>query len=119
MCDLVDICSESLTTFLSLHRNTNIMKFSAAAYLLIQLVPCPQFRQGYRINRVLCSPQKDLNMSPESRKILHQVYTALLNHLKAAKTYVDVSTHSTAKLTAYFSILNYCTISRVEKLLVS
>lgn len=92
--------------------------FSAAAYLLIQLVPCPQFRQNYRINRVLCSPQKDLTMSAESTKILHQVYRALLNHLKAAKTYVDVPTHGTGKLTAYFSILNYCTISNTEKLLV-
>ncbi len=82
-------------------------------------MPCPQFRQGYRINRVLCSPHKDLSMTPESRKILHQVYTALLNHLKAAKTYVDVPTHGTTKLTAYFSILNYCTISKTEKLLVS
>ncbi|XP_065207082.1 ubiquitin carboxyl-terminal hydrolase puf isoform X2 [Planococcus citri] len=104
-----------LERFLMAHNNQRVR--SAAAYLLIQLVPCPQFRQGYRINRVLCSPQKDLNMTPESRKVLHQVYTALLNHLKAAKTYVDVSTHSTAKLTAYFSILNYCTISRTEKLL--
>lgn len=58
-------------------------------------------------------------MSPESKKVLHQVYHALLNHLKVAKTYVDIPTHGTTKLTAYFSILNYCTISKTEKFLVS
>lgn len=57
-------------------------------------------------------------MPNDSKKVLHQVYHALLDHLKVAKNYVDVPTHGTSKLTCYFSILNYCTISRTEKLMV-
>ncbi|CAG4931724.1 unnamed protein product [Parnassius apollo] len=48
---------------------------------------------------------------------LHQVYTMLLGKLKAAKKYTDIAVHGTMKLTAYFGVMSYCVVSRVEKLM--
>lgn len=48
-----------------------------------------------------------------------QVYTMLLGKLKAARKYTDIAVHGTMKLTAYFGVMSYCVVSRVEKLMVS
>jgi ubiquitin carboxyl-terminal hydrolase 34 len=95
------------------------MSFSAAAYLLVSLIPSPHFRQGYRSARTLASPHKEMLMASEAQLVLHQVYTVLLRLLKPARHYTDIQTHGTMKLTAYFALLTYCVISRTEKLMVS
>lgn len=43
----------------------------------------------------------------------------LLGKLKAARKYTDIAVHGTMKLTAYFGVMSYCVVSRVEKLMVS
>lgn len=93
--------------------------FSAAAFLLVSLVPNTHFRQGYRTTRNLGSPHKELLMSSEAQLILQQVYSVLLRLLKPAKHYTDIQAHGAMKLTAYFVLLTYCCISRAEKLMVS
>lgn len=95
------------------------MYFSAAAYLLVSLIPSPHFRQGYRSARTLASPHKEMLIASEAQLVLHQVYTILLRLLKPARHYTDIQTHGTMKLTAYFALLTYCVISRTEKLMVS
>ncbi|XP_068081544.1 ubiquitin carboxyl-terminal hydrolase puf [Anabrus simplex] len=90
---------------------------SAAAYLLVSLVPSPHFRQGYRATRHLASPHKELLVGSEAQLVLHQVYTFLLHLLKPARHYTDIQTHGTMKLTAYFALLTYCVVSRTEKLM--
>lgn len=42
----------------------------------------------------------------------------LLGKLKAARKYTDIAVHGTMKLTAYFGVMSYCVVSRVEKLMV-
>nr|CAD7454071.1 unnamed protein product [Timema tahoe] len=101
--------------FLLGHNNQRVR--SAAAYLLVSLIPSPHFRQGYRSARNLISPHKELLVPSEAQLILHQVYTLLLHLLKPAKHYTDIQTHGTMKLTAYFALLMYCVISRTEKLM--
>lgn len=86
----------------------------AAAYLLVSLVPSPQFRQCYRAAR----PHKEVLLAPEAQLVLHQIYTTLLRLLKPARHYTDITTHGASKLTAYFTLLNYFAISRTEKLMV-
>lgn len=92
---------------------------SAAAYLLVSLIPSPHFRQGYRSARTLASPHKEMLITSEAQLVLHQVYTILLRLLKPARHYTDIQTHGTMKLTAYFALLTYCVISRAEKLMVN
>ncbi|KAI8425240.1 hypothetical protein MSG28_007040 [Choristoneura fumiferana] len=41
----------------------------------------------------------------------------LLGKLKAARKYTDIAVHGTMKLTAYFGVMSYCVVSRVEKLM--
>lgn len=43
----------------------------------------------------------------------------LLGKLKAARKYTDIAVHGTMKLSAYFGVMSYCVVSRVEKLMVS
>lgn len=43
----------------------------------------------------------------------------LLGKLKAARKYTDIAVHGTMKLTAYFGVMSYCVVSRVERLMVS
>jgi hypothetical protein len=96
-----------------------LVPFSAAAFLLVSLIPSPHFRQGYRTARTLASPHKEMLIASEAQLVLHQVYTVLLHLLKPARHYTDIQTHGTMKLTAYFALLTYCVISRTEKLMVS
>lgn len=102
--------------YLIAHGNQRVR--STATQLLVSLVPSPQFRNGYRNTRSLTSPQKEMAPGSEAQHMLHQILGILLRLLKAARHYTDIQTHGTSKLTAYFALLTYCTISRSEKLMV-
>lgn len=108
-----------LQHFLLEHSNQRVR--SAAAFLLVSLVPSTHFRQGYRSAHRLglgCNTSRELQLSPEATLILHQIYTALLRLLQPARHYIDLQTHGTMKLTAYFALLTYCVVSKTEKLMV-
>ncbi|XP_014601370.1 PREDICTED: ubiquitin carboxyl-terminal hydrolase 34 isoform X2 [Polistes canadensis] len=107
-----------LQHFLLEHSNQRVR--SAAAFLLVSLVPSTHFRQGYRSAHRLglgCNTSRELQLSPEATLILHQIYTALLRLLQPARHYIDLQTHGTMKLTAYFALLTYCVVSKTEKLM--
>ncbi|KAK2584981.1 hypothetical protein KPH14_008512 [Odynerus spinipes] len=107
-----------LQHFLLEHSNQRVR--SAAAFLLVSLVPSTHFRQGYRSAHRLglgCNTSRELQLSPEATLILHQIYTALLRLLQPARHYIDTQTHGTMKLTAYFALLTYCVVSKTEKLM--
>lgn len=91
------------------------MCFTAAGYLLVSLVPSPQFRQGFRATHRM---HREAQLSPEALSVLHQIYNSLLRLLTAAKHYTDIQQHGTMKLTTYFALLMYSCISRTEKLMV-
>ncbi|XP_047537193.1 ubiquitin carboxyl-terminal hydrolase puf isoform X2 [Vanessa atalanta] len=91
---------------------------AAAALLLVALVPSQHFRAGYARARPLPAPALHLAKLPDTaHHTLHQVYTMLLGKLKAARKYTDIAVHGTMKLTAYFGVMSYCVVSRVEKLM--
>ncbi|XP_018562913.1 ubiquitin carboxyl-terminal hydrolase 34 [Anoplophora glabripennis] len=101
-----------LEHFLISHSNQRVR--NTAGYLLVSLVPSSPFRQGFRAtHRMNREPQ----LSVEAQAVLHQIYTALLRLLPAAKHYTDMQQHGTMKLTTYFALLMYCCISRTEKLM--
>ncbi|KAK1132977.1 hypothetical protein K0M31_014343 [Melipona bicolor] len=107
-----------LQHFLLEHSNQRVR--SAAAFLLVSLVPSTHFRQGYRSAHRLglgCNTSRELQLSPEATLVLHKIYTALLRLLQPARHYIDIQTHGTMKLTAYFALLTYCVISKTEKLM--
>ncbi|KAK4884213.1 hypothetical protein RN001_000484 [Aquatica leii] len=106
-------CMDSwLEHFLMAHANQRVR--NAAAYLLVSLVPSTQFRQGFRASHRF---HREPHLNTEAQAILHQIYTALLRLLTAAKHYTDIQQHGTVKLTTYFALLMYCCISRTEKLM--
>ncbi|XP_046627893.1 ubiquitin carboxyl-terminal hydrolase 34 [Neodiprion virginianus] len=107
-----------LQHFLLEHSNQRVR--SAAAFLLVSLVPSTHFRQGYRTAHRLglgCNSARELQLSSEATLVLHQIYTALLRLLQPARHYIDIQTHGTMKLTAYFALLTYCVVSKTEKLM--
>ncbi|KAJ8674345.1 hypothetical protein QAD02_005607 [Eretmocerus hayati] len=107
-----------LQHFLIEHSNQRVR--SAAAFLLISLVPSVHFRQGYRSAHRLglnCVTPRELQLSSEATLVLHQIYTALLRLLPSARHYTDINTHGTMKLTAYFALMSYCVVSNTEKLM--
>ncbi|XP_037301555.1 ubiquitin carboxyl-terminal hydrolase 34-like [Manduca sexta] len=91
---------------------------AAAALLLVALVPSQHFRAGYaRARPHPASPHHLAKLPDTAHHTLHQVYTMLLGKLKAARKYTDIAVHGTMKLTAYFGVMSYCVVSRVEKLM--
>ncbi|XP_075983253.1 ubiquitinyl hydrolase 1 puf [Anticarsia gemmatalis] len=107
---------------------------AAAALLLVALVPSQHFRAGYARARPLPAPHPHAHaphaplapavahapsakLPDTAHHTLHQVYTMLLGKLKAARKYTDIAVHGTMKLTAYFGVMSYCVVSRVEKLM--
>ncbi|XP_050671951.1 ubiquitin carboxyl-terminal hydrolase puf [Leptidea sinapis] len=88
---------------------------AAAALLLVALVPSQHFRAGY--GRARAHPPAHAKLPDTAHHSLHQVYTMLLGKLKAARKYTDIAVHGTMKLTAYFGVMSYCVVSRVEKLM--
>jgi len=51
--------------------------------------------------------------------VLHKVFEHLLSLLPRCRLYVDPQTHGTTKLICYFSVMQYCLVSKTEKLMVS
>nr|XP_049704813.1 ubiquitin carboxyl-terminal hydrolase puf isoform X8 [Helicoverpa armigera] len=102
---------------------------AAAALLLVALVPSQHFRAGYARARPAAPAPPHHPHAPHAahanhaklpdtaHHTLHQVYTMLLGKLKAARKYTDIAVHGTMKLTAYFGVMSYCVVSRVEKLM--
>ncbi|KAJ0173738.1 hypothetical protein K1T71_010887 [Dendrolimus kikuchii] len=91
---------------------------AAAALLLVALVPSQHFRAGYARARPQPTVPHHLAKLPDTaHHTLHQVYTMLLGKLKVARNYTDIAVHGTMKLTAYFGVMSYCVVSRVEKLM--
>ncbi|XP_061722090.1 ubiquitin carboxyl-terminal hydrolase puf [Cydia pomonella] len=90
---------------------------AAAALLLVALVPSQHFRQGYARARPPPAAPHQAKLPDTAHHTLHQVYTMLLGKLKAARKYTDIAVHGTMKLTAYFGVMSYCVVSRVEKLM--
>ncbi|CAK1552279.1 unnamed protein product [Leptosia nina] len=88
---------------------------AAAALLLVALVPSQHFRAGYSRSRP--HPHHPAKLPDTAHHTLHQVYTMLLSKLKAARKYTDIAVHGAVKLTAYFGVMSYCVVSRVEKLM--
>ncbi|KAL0270091.1 UNVERIFIED_CONTAM: hypothetical protein PYX00_007611 [Menopon gallinae] len=99
-----------------LMQNCNQRVRTAAAYLLVSLVPNAHFKQHYRSARGLMHP-RDLLMNQEAQSVLHEIYMLLLRKLKVAKKYSDVQEHGPNKLTAYFTLLLYCCPTKTEKLM--
>ncbi|RVE55279.1 hypothetical protein evm_000177 [Chilo suppressalis] len=90
---------------------------AAAALLLVALVPSQHFRAGYTRARPPPASPHPAKLPDTAHHTLHQVYTMLLGKLKAARKYTDIAVHGTMKLTAYFGVMSYCVVSRVEKLM--
>ncbi|XP_049877741.1 ubiquitin carboxyl-terminal hydrolase puf [Pectinophora gossypiella] len=90
---------------------------AAAALLLVALVPSQHFRAGYARARPQPQPHHLAKLPDTAHHTLHQVYTMLLGKLKVARKYTDIAVHGTMKLTAYFGVMSYCVVSRVEKLM--
>lgn len=110
-----------LQHFLLEHTNHRVR--SAAAFLLVSLVPSAHFRQGYRSAHRLglgcqAATARELQLSPDATLVLHQIYTALLRLLQSARHYTEINTHGTMSLTAYFALMTYCIVSKTEKLMV-
>ncbi|XP_028171395.1 ubiquitin carboxyl-terminal hydrolase puf [Ostrinia furnacalis] len=89
---------------------------AGAALLLVALVPSQHFRAGYT-RRPPPASSHLAKLPDTAHHALHQVYTMLLGKLKAARKYTDIAVHGTMKLTAYFGVMSYCVVSRVEKLM--
>ncbi|CAH2011093.1 unnamed protein product [Acanthoscelides obtectus] len=101
-----------LEHFLIAHNNQRVR--NTAGFLLVSLVPSPSFRQGFRATHRL---NREPQLSQDAQAILHQIYTALLRLLPAAKHYTDMAQHGTMKLTTYFALMMYCCVTRTEKLM--
>ncbi|XP_014226620.1 ubiquitin carboxyl-terminal hydrolase 34 isoform X1 [Trichogramma pretiosum] len=107
-----------LQHFLIEHQNQRVR--TAAAFLLVSLVPSTPFRQGYRNAHRLgmgMNSHRELSLTQEATQILHQVYSALLRLLQPARHFTDISQHGTSKLTSYFALMTYCVVSNQEKIM--
>lgn len=93
---------------------------TAAAYLLVSLVPSQTFRANYRSTSLklpLQAPQREL--SGDAHIILHTILNLLLRLLRSARAFTEISVHGTGKLTAYFSLMTYCMVTKSEKVMVN
>lgn len=103
--------------FLLAHNNSRVR--NAAAYLLVSLVPSQTFRTNYRTHHKVPLHSAQRELTGDSQLILHTILNLLLRLLRPAKAYTEISVHGTAKLTAYFTLMTYCMVSKTEKLMVS
>lgn len=104
--------------FLLAHNNTKVR--NAAAYLLVALVPSQSFRANYRaasLKLPMHAPQRELN--GDAQIILHTILNLLLRLLRPSRVYTDILVHGPSKLSAYFSLMTYCMVTKTEKLMVS
>ncbi|XP_037949040.1 ubiquitin carboxyl-terminal hydrolase puf isoform X2 [Teleopsis dalmanni] len=106
--------------FLLAHNNSRVR--NAAAYLLVSLVPSQQFRANFRTFSLhklsALANHVSRELSSDAQIILHNIINHLLRLLRPARAFADISTHGSSKLTAYFSLLSYCMISKTEKLMI-
>lgn len=94
--------------------------FTAAAYLLVSLVPSQSFRANYRaasLKLPMHASQRELN--GDAQIILHTILNLLLHLLRAARVYTDILVHGPSKLSAYFGLMTYCMVTKAEKLMVN
>lgn len=94
--------------------------FSAAAYLLISLVPSQSFRANYRaasLKLPMHTNQRELG--GDAQLILHTILNLLLHLLRPARAYTDILIHGPSKLSAYFGLMTYFMVSKTEKLMVN
>lgn len=105
---------------LSLHLNTFFFFYIlAAAYLLVSLVPSQSFRSNFRSTSLKMPIQpapRELN--GDAQIILHTILNLLLRLLRAARGFTEISVHGTGKLTAYFTLMTYCMVTKTEKIMV-
>lgn len=93
--------------------------FLAAAYLLVSLVPSQSFRANYRATSLKLPMQnQQRELSGEAQEILHNILNLLLRLLRPARGFTEISVHGTGKLTAYFSLMTYCMVTKTEKIMV-
>ncbi|XP_055381002.1 ubiquitin carboxyl-terminal hydrolase puf [Condylostylus longicornis] len=104
--------------FLMAHNNSRVR--NAASFLLVSLVPSQSFRTNYRSHSLhkLVSNAQHRELNSDAQIILHNIINLLLRLLRAARVYTDIGIHGTAKLTAYFTLLTYCMVTKVEKLML-
>ncbi|XP_053405325.1 ubiquitin carboxyl-terminal hydrolase 34-like isoform X2 [Mercenaria mercenaria] len=98
-------------------KNNNARVRNSAGALVVSLVPSTHFRQMYRTSRSVLSPHKEIPMSSEALMVLHKVYEHLLSLLPRCRLYVDPQTQGTTKLICYFTVLQFCLVSKQEKLM--
>lgn len=104
--------------FLLAHNNSRVR--NAAAYLLVSLIPSQSFRANYRATSLKLPVQNShRELNGDAQIILHTILNLLLRLLRPARSYTEISVHGTGKLTAYFSLMTYCMVTRVEKVMVS
>ncbi|GAB0088688.1 ubiquitin carboxyl-terminal hydrolase 34 [Sergentomyia squamirostris] len=104
--------------YLLAHNNSRVR--NAAAYLLVCLVPSQSFRANYRVSShhklMLHGQQKEF--TGDAQIIAHNILNLLLRLLRQARNYTDISSHGTAKLTSYFTLMTYLMVSKTEKLML-
>lgn len=94
-------------------------RYTAAAYLLVSLVPSQSFRTNYRAASLKLQPTGNRDLTDDAQLILHTILGLLLRLLRPARAYTDILVHGPSKLSAYFGLMTYCMISKAEKLMVS
>lgn len=82
-------------------------------------MPSQTFRTNYRTHHKIPIHAAQRELTGDAQLILHTILNLLLRLLRTAKTFTDISVHGTAKLTAYFTLMTYCMVSKTEKLMVS
>ncbi|CAG0880480.1 unnamed protein product [Cyprideis torosa] len=103
-------------TFLLAHSNVRVR--NATAYLLVSLLPDPNFRGTFRASRSAVATNRPGpgELTEETLNVLTDIYQFLLDLLhKAKKHLIEPGAHQ--KLTSYFSLLNFLCVSRREKLM--
>jgi ubiquitin carboxyl-terminal hydrolase 34 len=99
---------------------SNPLPPTAAANLLVALIPSQSFRQNYRASthHKMIGNSQQREITGEALVTLHSVLSILLKLLRAAKNYTEISSHGTVKLTSYFGLMAYCMITKTEKLML-
>lgn len=99
--------------FLLAHNNSRVR--NAAAYLLVSLVPSQSFRANYRAHHKMSLHTAQRELNGDAQIVLNTILTLLLRLLRPARAYTDITVHGTTKLTAYFTLMTYCMVTKNEK----
>lgn len=85
----------------------------------MSLVPSQSFRANYRaVSLKLPIHASHRELTGEAQMILHTILTLLLRLLRPARAYTEIIVHGPNKLSAYFSLMTYCMVSKTEKIMV-